>query len=45
LVGDLGGTQHLDQLAVDVTRLYQAPDLTTNPDAPDICSISSRSAP
>ncbi|MFC0532818.1 BREX system serine/threonine kinase PglW [Phytohabitans kaempferiae] len=30
----LGGTQHLDQLADDVSRLYQAPELTTNPNAP-----------
>jgi serine/threonine protein kinase len=30
----LGGTQHLDQLADEMTRLYQAPELATNPDAP-----------
>jgi len=30
----LGGTQHWDQLADDMTRLYQAPELATNPGAP-----------
>jgi serine/threonine protein kinase len=30
----LSATQHWDQLADDVTRLYQAPELATNPDAP-----------
>lgn len=30
----LGGTQHVDQLADDVTRLYAAPELATRPDAP-----------
>jgi serine/threonine protein kinase len=30
----LGGTQHWDQLADDKTRLYQAPELATNPSAP-----------
>lgn len=32
----LGGTTHLDQLVDDVSRLYQAPELATNPDAPGI---------
>ena len=30
----LGGTQHWDLLSDEVTRLYQAPELATNPDAP-----------
>jgi serine/threonine protein kinase len=28
------GTQHIDHLSDDVARLYQAPELATNPDAP-----------
>ncbi len=32
----LGGTTHWDQLADDLSRLYQAPELATNPDAPGI---------
>lgn len=30
----LGGTQHVDQLADDISRLYAAPELVTRPDAP-----------
>lgn len=30
----LGGTQHWDQLADEAMRIYQAPELTTNPAAP-----------